>query len=190
MRSSGSTLNPPGDRAIPLYVAIAGEDHPRACTGRRLLARRVVERAPPPGDRSPPPVLLDPFARTPLTVSDRDAAVRGGLLVVDCSWNRLSERGRLPGVDRRSIHRRLPILIATNPQHYGRPTQLNTVEAIAAALALLGRPDAAERALAGFRGSEQFLKVNSERLAAYRDARSPAELQAAERRLFGGAPPP
>ncbi len=188
MRSSGSTRNPPADAPVRLYLTVTGEDHPRACTGRRLLERGVAERFPSHGGEAPAPVVLDPFASTPLTRADVPAAERGGLLVVDCSWNRLSERARLPGTLPKGRRRRLPILVATNPQHYGRLAQLNTVEAFAAGLALLGRPDAARRVLAGFRGSDQFLVVNAERLSAYRAAAGAEELRAAERVLFGGEP--
>ena len=188
MRSSGSTRNPSADAPVRLYLTLTGEDHPRACTGRRLLERGVADRFPARSGEAPGPVILDPFASTPLTRVDAPAAERGGLLVVDCSWNRLSERAHLPGTVPKGRRRRLPILVATNPQHYGRLAQLNTVEAFAAGLALLGRPDAARRVLAGFRGSDQFLVVNAERLSAYRAAADVTELRAAERTLFGGEP--
>jgi len=187
MRSSGSTRNPRADAPIRLYLTLAGEDHPRACTGRRLLERGLAQRLPSAGTPNPP-ILLDPYANEPLAPGDRPAADRGGLLVVDCSWNRLSERGRFPGAVPRALRRRLPILVATNPQHYGRPAQLNTVEAFAAALALLGRRAEAARVLAGFRGSDSFLEVNAERLARYRRAPDGDGIRDAERSLFGGAP--
>jgi pre-rRNA-processing protein TSR3 len=187
MRSSGSTRSPSSSAPIRLYLTIAGDDHPRACTGRRLLARGLARRARVGGARTAPPILLDPYASEPLTTVDATAAARGGILVVDCSWNRLSVRGHLTGAEPRAIRRRLPLLIATNPQHYGRPAQLNTVEAFAAALALLGRPGEAARVLAGFRGSDSFLETNAERIVAYRGAEAADEIRAAERRLFGGA---
>jgi pre-rRNA-processing protein TSR3 len=189
MRSSGSTPSPSGRAPLRLLVHLAGEDHPKACTGRRLLARRRAARFRPSNYGGHPPVILDPYARDPLGPGDRDAAIRGGLLVVDCSWNRLTERGRFPGEEIRGIRRRLPILIATNPQHYGRPAQLNTVEAFAGALALLGRRTEARELLSGFHGGEAFLEVNRARLTAYESARSFDELRAAERSLFGGDPP-
>jgi pre-rRNA-processing protein TSR3 len=142
----------------------------------------------------PAPVVLDPYAPVPLGPADRTTAVRGGILAIDCSWNRLSNRGTFPGAESAErgprIRRRLPILIATNPQHYGRLAQLNTVEALAAALYLLGRTSEAARLLQGFRGAEAFLEVNRERLDAYARARDTEGVVAAERRLFGGDPGP
>ncbi len=192
MRFSGSTRSRPRDGAIRLFLTLAGEDHPKACTGRRLVSRGVAKAVDRADRLVPAPIVLDPFAPEPLVPADAATAVRGGLLVVDCSWNRLSERGRFPGAEggSRGIRRRLPLLIATNPQHYGRPAQLNTVEAFAAALAVLGRSADAERLLAGFRGSEEFLRVNRERLREYAAAPTPAALLAAERSLFGGEAPP
>jgi rRNA small subunit aminocarboxypropyltransferase len=108
---------------------------------------------------------------------------------VDCSWNRLSSRGSFPGADEgerpRGRHRRLPVLVATNPQHYGKVAQLNTVEAFCAALYLLGRVEAAEQVIAGFSGGDQFLEVNRDRLERYREAARPADITAAEKALFG-----
>jgi len=193
MPSSGSTRNP-RDRPGPvrLFIVLAGEDHPKACTGRRLLHRGLARRVSRIEGIVPPPVVLDPYASEPLAAADRKAVVQGGILAVDCSWNRLTHRGRFPGTDAddrdRGLRRRLPFLIATNPQHYGRPAQLNTVEALAAALYLVGRAEDAARILRGFRGSDAFLPVNRERLDAYARARDAAAVLAVERRLFGGDP--
>jgi pre-rRNA-processing protein TSR3 len=80
----------------------------------------------------------------------------------------------------------LPLLVATNPQHYGRLAQLNTAEALAAALVLVGRADDAREVLAGLAGGDAFLQVNAERLSEYGRARDAEEIRALERRLFGG----
>ena len=187
MRSSGSTRSPRPSPPIRLFVVLAGEDHPKACTGRRLLHRGLARAIREPDALPVPPILLDPYATDPLAPRDRRAAERGGIVAVDCSWNRLAGRGRVPGVTAgRAVRRRLPILIATNPQHYGRPAQLNTVEALAASLAVLDRTDDARRLLAGFRGSDSFLAVNAARLAAYAAGRDADDVRAAEVRLFGG----
>jgi pre-rRNA-processing protein TSR3 len=134
---------------------------------------------------------LDPYAPTPLSGADLEAAEGGGLLVVDCSWNRLSSRGAFPGGTREGrrhgTHRRLPVLIATNPQHYGKVAQLNTVEAFCAALYILGRVPEAEDLITGFAGGGEFLEVNRDRLDRYRDTASPSDVTAAEKALFGGA---
>lgn len=135
--------------------------------------------------------MLDPYAPTPLSASDREAAEEGGLLVVDCSWNRLSSRGAFPGTEGRAHrlgqHRRLPVLVAANPQHYGRVAQLTTVEAFCAALYVLGHAEEAEQVIAGFAGGAEFLEINRTRLDRYRSATGPVEVLASERMLFGSA---
>jgi pre-rRNA-processing protein TSR3 len=189
MRSSGSTRKHRRKAALRLLIVLAGEDHPKACTGRRLLRWGRVVRVPREDARPPSPIVLDPYSATPLSAADREAAERGGLLAVDCSWNRLAARGAFPGAGlgnrSRGTHRRLPILIATNPQHYGRVAELNTVEALSAALYILGRTEEAERLMAGFRGGDEFLEVNRTRLERYREAAIPDDVATAEKALFG-----
>jgi len=191
MRSSASTPNPT-PRPLRLLVVLEGEDHPKACTGRRLLHRGLAEEVAGVHGLRPAPIVLDPHAHDPISERDRAAAERGGVLVVDCSWNRLAGRGRFPSDDdgpgRRERRRRLPFLLAANPQHFGRLAELNTVEALSAAVYLLGRPEDAAALLEGFRGGPSFLDLNVERLRAYRGRPDPDAVRAAERSLFGSEP--
>lgn len=189
MGSSGSTPSRPPRTPLRLFLVLAGEDHPRACTGRRLLRWGRAQRVRSEDAGFPRPIVLDPFSVTPLSAADKDAAEKGGLLAVDCSWNRLASRGTFPGTKPRNrsrgTHRRLPLLIATNPQHYGRVAQLNTVEALSAALSILGRREEAEKLLLGFRGADEFLTANRDRFERYRMAGEPADVVAAEKSFFG-----
>jgi pre-rRNA-processing protein TSR3 len=193
MRSSGSTQRRSRSAALPLYLEVTGDDHPKACTGRRLLHRGLVQPVRGAGRGVPHPVVLDPYAPEPLSAADRTAAQRGGLLAVDCSWNRLAARGGFSEETLRSTgegrRRRLPILVAANPQHYGRVAELNTVEALSAALYVLGHPSEAAGLLQGFRGGEGFLEINRERLEAYASAASPDAVRKLEHALYGGASP-
>ena len=190
MRSSGSTLSLP-ERQIPIGIVLVGDDHPRRCTGRRLVRLGLARKVPPPAASHAHAVILDPYARIPLTSADRPAAERFGLVAIDCSWNRLAARhargGGAAGTTPAPGGRRLPILVASNPQHYGRLGELNTAEALAAALFLLGAPEDARRLLAGFAGGPVFLELNRERLARYARAASAEELLREERALFAGA---
>jgi pre-rRNA-processing protein TSR3 len=170
---------------------VIGDDHPRACTGRRLLRLGLVEVAPASPEGSWVPIVLDPYATDPLSRADVGAAERSGILAVDCSWNRLGRRGRLPWATGwgRSIRRRLPFLMATNPQHFGRLAELNTAEAIGAALYLLGREREAADLLAGFAGGRAFLEVNLERLQRFAEAPDAEASRALERSLYAPAEP-
>jgi pre-rRNA-processing protein TSR3 len=169
-------------------VVLAGEDHPKACTGRRLVRRHLVQAVPEGRMLRPPPILLDPHAERPLAPSDAAEARRGGILVVDCSWNRLQGRGGYPGergwlAGFRS-RRRLPFLLAANPQHFGRVAELNTAEAFAAALAILGEPEEAGRLLQGFRGGPALLEINAAALSEYAFGPDVEAVRRAETRLF------
>ena len=187
MRSSGNTPSRSPRPPIRRLVVVLGDDDPKACTGRRMLRRGLAQ----PSSRRDPgarPIVLDPFAAEPLSRKDRATAETHGILVVDGPWNRLSVRGRfdLPAVGGipRGPHRRLPMLVAANPQHYGRLGELNSVEALGAALYLVGRPDEAATLLSEFAGGDAFLEINRGRFAVYARAPSPAGVRRAEQRFF------
>jgi pre-rRNA-processing protein TSR3 len=137
------------------------QDDPKKCTARRLVR---FKRAHP--IRSVPwnAVVLNPFAEPVLTRQDRASAERGGLVAIDCSWKR-NERG-FPRAFR-GIHRRLPLLVAANPVNYGHLYRLSTVEALAAALYILGRKDAAEHLLKTVKWGPVFTDLNHEPLEDY-----------------------
>ena len=187
MRSSESTPSRP-ERPIPLAVILVGDDDPRRCTGRRLVRWGLARELRTTSKRNPRAILLDPYAASPLSPADAPRARSAGVVAVDCSWNRLSgghARGAPPPTPGSSgSARRLPLLLAGNPQHYGRVGELNTAEALAAALYVLGEPAAAARLLEGFAGGPAFLAMNRERLDRYARASSPDELHAEERSLF------
>lgn len=187
MRSSGNTPSRSPRPPIRRLVVVLGDDDPKACTGRRML-RRGLALPSSRRDAGARPIVLDPFAAEPLSRKDRATAESHGILVVDGSWNRLSDRGRLDlptqGGLPRGPHRRLPMLVAANPQHYGRLGELNSVEALGAALYLVGRPDEAATLLSEFAGGDAFLEINRGRFAAYARAPSPDGIRRAEQRLF------
>ena len=185
MGSSESTRSRP-DLPIRLGVLVVGDDHPRACTGRRLVRLGLAEEL---RGRSPPrerPIVLDPYAERPLTTQDVPTAETGGIVAVDCSWSRLAD-GQGPARFPAGLARRLPMLVATNPQHFGRLGELNTAEALAAALFVLGRAEQGRSLLSGFAGGETFFDVNRERLLRYAEGASPEAIVAAERALFESA---
>ena len=193
MRSSRSTPSRPGRLPIRRWILVIGNDHPRACTGRRLLRLGLAQEVDSTSGTSAAPIVLDPYAGEPLSTADLPAASRGGLLVVDCSWNRLAERGRLPRTGTSSnpgLRRRLPFLIATNPQHYGRMGELNTVEAFAAALWVLGHREESTELLRGFAGGAAFLAVNRDRLDAFARAKTSEAARRLERTIYGAGQGP
>ena len=172
-----------------------GDDDPEKCSARKLARFDLVElhrsnRATPPG------IVLDPFAERALSPADREAdrreasdrasgatASHGGsgarrdrLVALDCSWEtaeRLVE-------DLDGVHRSLPFLVAGNPVSYGTPFRLNTVEAFAGALCILGERDQAERLLSKFTWGHTFLELNEEPLRRYADCADSTEVLAVQ----------
>jgi len=117
----------------------------------RLLPRRAV--------------VLDPFSSTLLSRADRRDALQHGVLAIDCSWRRAEEDLRRRGF--RGPRRRLPFLVPVNPVNYGRPGMLSTLEALAAALYILGEIGQAERLLNIYKWGPNFLTMNREPLEDY-----------------------
>lgn len=185
MPSSESTRSPRREPAVPLFLWLVGDDAPRACTGRRLLRAGAVHRLAA-GRAAPSGLLLDPYVDRPLAPDDRNRA-RRGLMVVDCSWNRLSARRTYPSSPLDSVprerRRRLPWLLAGNPQHFGRVGELNTSEALAAALVVLGQPAEARAILGHVGAGETLLTLNAERFARYLEASDATGIREAEAEL-------
>ena len=125
-------------------------------------------RKVPPGA-----VVLDPEAPKALSRGDREAIMKHGLLVVDCSWNQLTTFPRLRSGLR---HRALPFLVAANPVSFGKPQRLSSAEAVAAALYILGEKDRATKVLSHFRWGDTFIEVNGALLESYSAASTSAEV--------------
>lgn len=158
---------------MELHVSYVGDDDPEKCTARKLARFDLAELHHVP--RSPPyGVVLNPVAERALSPADRDRTDR--LVAVDCSWESADEdRFDFPG-----HHRALPFVVAANPINYGRPFALTTVEALAAALVILGERDHAERILAKFRWGETFLELNDEPLRRYANCTDSTEVVAVQ----------
>ncbi len=142
----------------------------------------LVDLVKRPRDVPSGAVVLDPTVRKALSREDREAAVERGLVAVDCSWKRVDRYfGPLRS---RCEPRILPYLVAANPVNYGKPCKLSTVEALAAALYILGFEREAEELLGRFKWGPAFLELNRERLEAYRRARNSAEVVRAQERFL------
>eukprot|EP00635_Sarcinochrysidales_sp_CCMP3193_P008031 CAMPEP_0118903112 /NCGR_PEP_ID=MMETSP1166-20130328/8111_1 /TAXON_ID=1104430 /ORGANISM="Chrysoreinhardia sp, Strain CCMP3193" /LENGTH=229 /DNA_ID=CAMNT_0006842335 /DNA_START=1 /DNA_END=690 /DNA_ORIENTATION=+ len=112
-------------------------------------------------------IVLSSQATKVVSREDGDIVRSFGLGAINCSWNRLDE---IPfaKMGKHRNHRVLPFLVAANPTNYGRPFKLNTAEAVAAALAIVGKDPAA--VLGPFSFGDEFLKLNADALRAYADA--------------------
>lgn len=141
-----------------IYILPLFRDDPRRSTGVRLIRRGIAERGAPRGC-----VVLNPFSRTVISAEDVQLAEKRGILAVDTSW-RVIEEVRWP----KGFWRRLPFLVAANPINYGVPYRLSTLEAISAALFILGHDEEAIAVLKEVKWGMEFYHVNRERLEAYK----------------------
>jgi len=155
------------------HVRYEGDDDPEKCTARKLARFDLV--ALHRSDRTAPAgVVLDPHAERALSPADTDRARESALVALDCSWESAGERRfTLAGE-----HRALPYLVAANPVNFGRPMQLTTVEALAAARCILGDRERAETLLSKFTWGGTFLELNAEPLERYAAAADSAEVVA------------
>jgi len=160
-----------------LHVRYAGDDAPEKCSARKLARFDLAElhnstRATPPG------IVLNPFADQALSPADGvGTGVRHDRIVaLDCSW----ETAEREAFDLEGIHRSLPFLVAGNPVNYGTAFQLNTVEAFAGALCILGQRDQAEEILSKFSWGHTFLELNEEPLRRYADCADSTEVVAVQ----------
>ena len=86
------------------------------------------------------------------------------------------------------VARRLPLLLAANPQHYGRWMELNTAEALGAAVRLTcGREEAAAY-FARLAGGTGFLELNAAPFEEYDGAQGPRQVSEIEERYSSSGP--
>ena len=173
---------------IGLFVIHAGECDRKKCTALKLARfgkAHLVKR----GGRLPPGILsLDPYSPKLLSPADASVARNRGLLALDCSWDMIEGsafRGFFLG--RRVEPRSLPYLVAANPVKFGQPFRLSTLEAMAAALFILGWRQQAADILGIYTWGQRFIEVNREPLEDYAAAPDEAGIRRAQADYYEAA---
>lgn len=142
---------------------------PKKCTMKKLERfgmMRIVTKIPQIPKTT---LLLDPTADV---LSPADKKWVQSITALDCSWEVLDTTNLTPWKGRRA----LPYLVAANPVNFGKPFTLTSVEAIAAALTILGEKKQAEQILAKFNWGLHFLELNEEPLSEYAAAKDSADV--------------
>jgi rRNA small subunit aminocarboxypropyltransferase len=161
-------------KTVRLVIYYANEDDPKKCTAKKLhrfgfaTLEKNIRKLPYHA------VLLNPFTEKSLSHEDLQIVQEHGLVALDCSWKTAEQS--FQSLEKTSVPRALPFLLAANPVNYGKPFQLSTVEAFAAALYILGEVSHAEKILGIYTWGHRFLELNHEPLEDYRVAKDSAEV--------------
>jgi len=160
--------------SVRLIIYHANEDDPKKCTAKKLhrfgfaTLQKSIRNLPYHA------ILLNPFAEKSLSFEDVLTARKHGLVALDCSW--ATAEHSFEFLKTKTTSRALPFLLAANPVNYGKPFQLSTLEAFAAALYILGEVEHAKDILGIYTWGHRFLELNREPLEDYRQARNSAEI--------------
>jgi pre-rRNA-processing protein TSR3 len=157
------------------------QDDPRKCSAAKIarhgLAKSIFRIRQIPRNA----IVLNPFAPEILLPRDKDLAQEGGVVAIDCSWERI--QGAF-GIHMPGQNRRLPALLAGNPVNYAKVGKLSSVEAISAALIVMGFRENAARLLGVFKWGDTFLALNEQPLQAYSTADTVTAMSEAESQFF------
>jgi len=173
----------PAASPIRLLIYHMRQDDSRKCTSLKLfhfgLAKPLSRKSSIPRRA----VVLNPKATNVLCRLDRKLTLVGGLVAIDCSWEKAED---VFSHDFRGFNRRLPALVAANPVNYGQISKLSSVEALAAVLCIFGFESQAKDILSKFKWGETFLVLNRELLRDYRQAEDQREVEKIEKEYFRG----
>jgi len=149
---------------------MAGQCNPKRCTGKKM-ARFKLAKATNRWNKLKGYLVLSPFSEKALSPEDKRFVGRG-IAALDCTWSHAEEIFTKLHVRERA----LPFLVAANPINFGKPFQLSTVEAFAAALIILGEDQQAKEILSKFAWGHTFLELNKEPLEDYSAAKNSTEI--------------
>lgn len=153
-----------------LYVYHAGEDDAKKCTAKKLAKFNLINMVKRLHEIPKNSILLNPFSKKALSPEDK---TYNKISAIDCSWKNAEN---IFSKIRNKNERSLPFLLAANPVNYGRMQKLSTVEALSAALYILGEEKHAKLLLSKFKWGLGFLKLNEMPLNDYRNAKNSKEI--------------
>jgi pre-rRNA-processing protein TSR3 len=166
---------------MELYAYDAGQCDTKKCTAKKLARAGLLKTVKLMRKIPYKTILLVPCAEKALSPSDRHSA--SSITVFDCSWNKIGDfEDTLRKIKRKK--RAFPFLIAANPINYGKPFILNSAEAFAAALFILGEKEQARSILSRFTWGNEFLRLNEKMLSAYAEAKDSKEVIELQKRFM------
>jgi len=153
---------------MKIQILLLKQDDPKKCTAEKLVKFGLAKSIKRPLKNS---LVLDPFSKH--TLLPKDKKLVNSVTAIDCSWN-LSDKTFSEKFS--GIHRKLPPLFAGNPVNYSKINKLSTVEAIAAALFILGFENTSLQFLDKFKWGHTFLELNEDLLKDYTKLKKESEI--------------
>ncbi len=144
-----------------IYYVYLKQDDPKKSTMRKLERFGYAKRIDLHGIRKK--LALTPYSKVFISSEDRSIYDHSGLCVIDGSWNRIESIKNFNFEN----SRRLPKLVAANPVNYGKVEILSSVEAVSAALYIMGYKNDAIKILSKFSWGLNFIKLNENPLVDY-----------------------
>lgn len=154
---------------MPLYAFRDNSCDPQKCTVKKLEKAGFLKIFNKISQIPRNTLLLDPTAEQALSPADKKVR---SITVLDCSWVVL-DTGKVCSWRNR---RALPFLVAANPVNFGKPCILSSIEALAAALFIIGDKERALAVLSKVSWGIRFLEVNQEPLDLYASAKDSADV--------------
>jgi pre-rRNA-processing protein TSR3 len=154
---------------IPLYAYRDNSCDPRKCTVKKLEKAGFLKIFTKISQIPRNTLLLDPTAEQAFSPADRNIR---SITVLDCSWVVL-DTGKVRSW---RIRRALPFLVAANPVNFGKACKLSSIEALAAALFIMGDRQRASEILSKVSWGIRFLEVNREPLELYASANNSTDV--------------
>jgi len=144
------------------------QDDPRKCSAAKLVKFGLAKPVTRTASRT---LILNPFSKKTLLKSDKKFV--NSITGSDCSWNLITSTFKKSFT---GISRKLPPLLAGNPVNYAKLNKLTTVEALSAALYILGDSETMTLFLAKFNWGHTFYTLNKNLLEDYSKAKSESEI--------------
>jgi len=144
---------------MKIQVVMLKQDDPKKCSAEKLVKFGLAKKVRKTSDTT---LILNPFAKKTLLPSDKSLIT--SITAIDCSWSFAEQTfaNKLSG-----IHRKLPPLFAGNPVNYSKIGKLTTVEAISAALYILGNDEIGNQLLDKFKWGHTFYELNQNLIKDY-----------------------
>ncbi len=168
------------DSAPRIMIYDYHQDDPGKCTSAKLEKFHLAQPLHTLRQIPRSAIVLNPLSNKTLSFQDRPLIEQYGMVALDCSWNQAEE---VFCDNIRGDYRRLPTLLAGNPTNYSSRGRLSTVEALSAALIIIGFDERAKQLLGIFKWGKTFLTLNREPLREYAQT-PPDQLVIQEREYF------